>query len=282
MLIVGHFQSISLCFVVKDHLTLQPSSIVQRFKFNSRSQQDAETVAQFVAELKKLSEYCEFGDSLDNMLRDLLVCGLRNVKVQRWLLAEGKLTFAKAFELAQVAELTDKNVADLQRAQTTEAVHAVKRSRSPTQNSCFRCRGKHKASDCRFKGAECYCCGAKGHLALACHTKVSTSSRLPKKGEAHQLEAHQLQSSDQVQEEEDAQGPNQTYNLFKLRAREPLTVVVTVDEVTLEMEVDTRVAASVISKETYDRLWRHPTKPTLKPSSMLLQTYTGERLTIVA
>ena len=49
--------------LVKDHLTLQPSSIVQRFKFNSRSQQDTEIVSQFVAELKKLSEYCEFGES---------------------------------------------------------------------------------------------------------------------------------------------------------------------------------------------------------------------------
>ena len=54
----------------------------------------------------------------------------------------------------------------------------------------------------------------------------------------------------------------------------------TVDDATLEMDVDTGAAASVISKETYDRLWRRPTKPTLKPSSMLLRTYTGERLTI--
>ena len=91
---------------------------------------------QFVVELKKLSEHCEFGDSLDNMLRDRLVYGLQDVKVQRRLLAEGKLTFTKAFELAQVAELTDKNVADLQRLQTPEAVHAVKRSGSPSQNSC--------------------------------------------------------------------------------------------------------------------------------------------------
>ena len=77
--------------LVKDLLTPQPSSTVQRFKFNSRSQQDTETVSLFVAELKKLSEHCEFGDSLDNMLRDRLVCGLRDVKVQRRLLAEGKL-----------------------------------------------------------------------------------------------------------------------------------------------------------------------------------------------
>eukprot|EP00731_Ephydatia_muelleri_P032474 Em0024g18a len=233
--------------LVKDHLTPQPSSIVQRFKFNSRSQQDTETVSQFVAELKKLSEHCEFGDSLDNMLRDRLVCGLRDVKVQRRLLAEGKLTFAKAFELAQVAELTDKNVADLQRPHP-EAVHAVKRSGSPPQNLCYRCRGRHKASDCKFKGVECFCCGEKGHLARACRKKVSTGSRLPRRGEA----AHQLQSSDPVQEE-DVQGPKQTYNLFKLGAREPLTVVVRVDDATLEMEVDTGAAASVIKVKYKDR-----------------------------
>ena len=51
------------------------------------------------------------------LLRDRLqVCGIR-VKVQRRLLTEA---FGKAFELAQVAELADKNVEDLQRPQTTE------------------------------------------------------------------------------------------------------------------------------------------------------------------
>ncbi|KAL5459781.1 hypothetical protein EMCRGX_G033154 [Ephydatia muelleri] len=71
-----------------------------------------------------MSEHCEFRDGLDNILRDRLVCGLRDMKMQRRLLAEGKLTFMKAFELAQVAELMDKNVADLQRPQTPEVVHA--------------------------------------------------------------------------------------------------------------------------------------------------------------
>ena len=49
---------------------------------------------------------------------------------------------------------------------------------------------------------------------------------------------------------------------------------------TLEMEVDTGAAASVISKKTYKHLWRHTTRPALKPCDMLLRTYTGERLNI--
>ena len=72
--------------LVHDHLLPAPSSIVQRFKFFCRSQQDSESVSQFVAELRKLSEFCEFGDTLDVMLRDRLVCGVRNQKLQQRLL----------------------------------------------------------------------------------------------------------------------------------------------------------------------------------------------------
>ena len=47
-----------LVTLVKDHHTPPPSVTVQRFNFNSRSQKDGETVAQFVAELRRLSEHC--------------------------------------------------------------------------------------------------------------------------------------------------------------------------------------------------------------------------------
>ena len=57
---------------------------------------------------RRLSEFCEFGDSLDVMLRDSLVCGLHDARVQCRLFAEPKLTFTKAFDLAQAAELAEK------------------------------------------------------------------------------------------------------------------------------------------------------------------------------
>eukprot|EP00731_Ephydatia_muelleri_P025027 Em0017g110a len=45
------------------------------------------------------------------MLRDRLVCGLRDDKVQRRLLADSQLTFAKAFEVAQASELAEQRAA---------------------------------------------------------------------------------------------------------------------------------------------------------------------------
>ena len=83
--------------LVQDHYMPRPSTIVQRFKFNSRSQQSGETIPVFVAELRRLSEDCEFGTTLDKILRDRLVCGVRDDKIQRRLLAEPKGSETKGF-----------------------------------------------------------------------------------------------------------------------------------------------------------------------------------------
>ena len=46
----------------------KPSMIIQRFYFHSRSRHSGENVSTYVAELRKLSEHCNFGDTLKDML----------------------------------------------------------------------------------------------------------------------------------------------------------------------------------------------------------------------
>ena len=82
---------------------------MQRYNFKSWSQRDGELVSQFVSELCKLTEHCDFGNSLKDMLRDHLVCGIRDVRVQWRLLAKAGLTYAKVFGLAQTSELVERN-----------------------------------------------------------------------------------------------------------------------------------------------------------------------------
>ena len=50
------------------HFHPQPSLAVQIFRFNSRTRQAGESVAAYLAELKKLLEHCDYGDSLNDML----------------------------------------------------------------------------------------------------------------------------------------------------------------------------------------------------------------------
>ena len=87
--------------------------IVRRFQFNTRKQQAGETVAEYVAALHKAAEFCNYGDSLSEMLRDRLVCGITDTSVQKRLLAEKDLTLDKAFSLAQSVEIAEKGAKDL-------------------------------------------------------------------------------------------------------------------------------------------------------------------------
>ena len=62
---------------------------------------------------RKLTEHCNFGETLDDMMRDKLVCGIKDEKVQRRLLAEPDLKYKRAVELALAFELVSKNTLDL-------------------------------------------------------------------------------------------------------------------------------------------------------------------------
>ena len=66
----------NLVALLKSHYNPKPSAIMQRFQFHSHTQRTGETVTAFIAELRQLSEFCEFGATLEDMLRDRLVCGI--------------------------------------------------------------------------------------------------------------------------------------------------------------------------------------------------------------
>ena len=74
--------------LVKDYYQPTPSEIVQRFKFN-------------------------YGTTLSEMLRDRLVCGVNHEGIQKKLLAEKDLDYAKAFSLAQAIEAAEKDTKNL-------------------------------------------------------------------------------------------------------------------------------------------------------------------------
>ena len=62
------------------HFSPTPSPIMCRFKFLSRCHQLGESIAVFVSQLRCLSENCGFGNTLEDVLRDRLVCGIRDVQ----------------------------------------------------------------------------------------------------------------------------------------------------------------------------------------------------------
>ena len=55
-------------------------------------------MASYVAELHHLSEHYGFGEILNDMLQDCLVCGISDSCIQHALLAEKELTFSKSLK----------------------------------------------------------------------------------------------------------------------------------------------------------------------------------------
>jgi len=74
------------------HHNLKPSVHCAEIQVNTRVRQISKSIAKFVAELHRLSEFCEFGETLNDMPRDRLVCGVEDRQIQRYLLCEPELT----------------------------------------------------------------------------------------------------------------------------------------------------------------------------------------------
>ena len=58
------------------------------------SHHKGESIATFVAALRELGEHCGYGETLPDMIRDRLVCGVNYESIQKRLLSKKNLTYA--------------------------------------------------------------------------------------------------------------------------------------------------------------------------------------------
>lgn len=66
--------------------------------FFMRSQSSEETIDTYVTDLKHKAKDCEFGDLTDSLIRDIIVCGMRDDNVHARLLREADLMLEKAID----------------------------------------------------------------------------------------------------------------------------------------------------------------------------------------
>ena len=132
--------------VLKTHFNLEPSEIVERYKFHTRLRRLGESVATYLSELRVLSVSYNFGPVLDDMLRDQVVCRINNDQMQKRLLSVPKLMLEKATKIVHSVESAVQNVRQLQNAQpmqeSREGVHKVGSSplhtREKSAITCYR------------------------------------------------------------------------------------------------------------------------------------------------
>ena len=130
---------------------------------------------QYLAQLCKLTEHCEFRDNLKEALRDRLVCGILSVPIQKRLLAKKDLNLQKAMEIAQSMEAATKQSTELH-APSGPVPTEIRFT--ATGKACYKCGNKgHLHDKCHFRTQKCNNCGKKGHIAKVCRASPRQTDR---------------------------------------------------------------------------------------------------------
>lgn len=184
--------------LLKCHLNPKPLVIAERFRFHKRDQHKTESIAEYMAELRRLAEHCEFGAGLLDALRDRLVCGLDNESTQKRLLTKRDLTLDMAYDIAVSMETVAKDAIQLQTKNMGEcSVNKFHTKPKDRTQSCFRCgKNSHDPTECWFKDKDCRQCNKTGHIQKMCKSKQSDNKSYQRKIGKRDRNVHQVSETD--------------------------------------------------------------------------------------
>ena len=182
------------------------------YRFKKRSQEADEAYDQNKAALRKIAEGCEFAAiTLDEILRDRLIFGIRDVKVRERLLRESQLTLKKRDEICHPLEST---AAQLKEVGDGDKVNSVtEREKSPrprgnksdhnnraneTTKTCGNCGKIHDPDNCIASGKACGNCGRLNHFAAVYRSGKRRSSKMTQSVKAIDEEIDPGEDSDEI------------------------------------------------------------------------------------
>lgn len=281
--------------LLQQHLNPKPSFLAERFVFRQRKQKADENISCYVAVLKKLAKNCEFGENLQENLRDQFICGIREDGIRQQLFAKGSITFKESVAMAVSFESAVRDAAvvegpscgasaggrALAGAHSADVSYPDPRSRLSAGRlslggddavhnlqigGCFACGDfRHRRSECKFKDYECSRCRKSGHLRRMCPQNSATSaargggrgSRRGNRGGGQgrgakstgATRAHWVEEAD-VSGDTEKEDEEPIYQM-SLSSYKPVSITLSVNNVDLQMEIDTGSPLSCISYKDY-------------------------------
>ncbi|GFW57499.1 LYR motif-containing protein 4 [Trichonephila clavipes] len=259
--------------LLSEHLNPKPLEMTERFRFYKRKQFEGESIANYCAELQKLSIHCNFGNNLSTMLCDKLVMGLINENIQKKLLAEDKLTYEKAKSIAFAMESAQRDVCEIQNQMVSiKKLHSsqdktIKKDFSKFKKSeptkkfdksrkCYRCDStQHLAHECKHKNTQCRNCLKNGHLAKVCRSKRNETVK-------------QIESCSETVPVNSVKSPR--------HARDKILLEIFVEGNKCLFELDTGAAISCMNVNEFKKLCPDVA---IKPTKLLLGNFDNSMIT---
>ena len=183
--------------------------IYERCHFNNRNQDAGESIDTYASNLRSLSDTCNFGALKDEMIRDRIVCGVRDSSLRKKLLQVPELTLEKCIDMCRSPEATSTQL----EAMSSQNSHAPpppevnfvqKPSKGADKSSfvkdCRFCGQTHEKerSKCPAFGKICSACQKENHFALKCSqkkkphkTKKPRNRKPPQKHSVNQFDFHE-------------------------------------------------------------------------------------------
>ncbi|XP_017473967.1 PREDICTED: uncharacterized protein K02A2.6-like [Rhagoletis zephyria] len=280
---VGELKLKEIKSTLTNHFSPKPSEIAAFYKFHKRDQQPNENFADYVAALRKLAVDCSFGTALDRMLRDRLVCGLRDEALPCSLLAESDLQLQKVIDRATTAEAATKNALEIRQPDHVQQIirrngknynqqssHKPSTYRSSAaMKPCQGCGRKHARVKCPYLETVCSSCGIKGHLQCVCRSTSSSHN-----SNAHRQDSHKKSNSTQ-QKNTKKHSVNQILPLVDLKK----STTITINGRPCKFEVDSGSNYTIMSSSTFERVWAGA-NPKLYKCELQLVDFQGNRIPI--
>ncbi|UYV73812.1 K02A2.6-like, partial [Cordylochernes scorpioides] len=263
----------NLIDILKRHFSPKRSIVVERFIFFKRMQLKEESISDYLVEIKRLASSCNFGNFLEDSLRDKMVCGLYNAKIQNRILSEGDISLAKVIEIALSMEAAEKNTKLFHLEQGEDCVDKLRMERKVESNfqngKCKHCGKQHKEL-CRFKEAICFKCNKKGHIAPICwSSRRNLRQHQNQPGNIHQI-------GDQEEEEEYVQKIISVtipeYEINFASSDPPYLMELKVEGNFIKFEMDTGSGLTLISEKDFKNSLQHLK---LEKASIIVRTYDG-------
>ena len=172
-----------------DEVFLPKTNITyERFRFNNCSQKSDQSFDSFLTELRGLAKTCEYGQLKDSLIKDRIVCGIKEKKLQTKLLAADP-DLAAAIEGCRAWETAHTQAQSINKTESTNEpdaeVHKMKASNRRNNSEqerrnrwerqpgrpCYYCGKTHAPRNCPAFGNQCEKCGKMNHFASVCKNR---------------------------------------------------------------------------------------------------------------